>query len=127
MRWWYVFSIALFILPFTSADSSQSFAEERVILTRLFFQDDDAKTLRWADLYAGTPPSLGKVHDIAGFPKLAAEGQSLVQMGAARGMILVGVRDAEDGKKQSGWVLIDSGVGNEEHGDHGHSTYEKPP
>jgi hypothetical protein len=67
------------------------------------------------------------VQGIAGFPPLAAEGQSLVQMGTARGMILVGVRDDEDGKKQSGWILVDSGVGNEEHGDHGHSTYQLPP
>ncbi|WP_254508810.1 hypothetical protein [Anatilimnocola floriformis] len=106
-----------------------SHAEEtdRVILTRVFFQDDDARSLRWADLYAGSPPTLGKVQDVPGFPKLDVEEQSLVQMGAARGMLLVGVRDEQNGKKESGWILIDSGVGSEGHGDHSHSTYAQAP
>ncbi len=100
---------------------------ERVVLTRVFFQDDDTLTLRWADLYAGTPPTLGTVQTVSGFPKLDATAQTLVQMGAARGMILVGVRDSEDGKKLSGWVLVDSGVHSEDHGGHSHSTYHQQP
>jgi hypothetical protein len=100
---------------------------ERVTLTRVFFQDDNAKTLRWADLYAGSPPTLGKAQDVPGFPKLDPEEQSLVQMGSAHGMLLVGVRDEQDGKLQSGWILVDSGVGSENHGDHTHSTYQAAP
>lgn len=109
-----------------AADPAEK-ASEAVVLTRVFFQDDGAKTLRWADLHAGSPPTLGKVSDVAGFPKLDTESQSLVQMGTAGGLLLVGVRDSDDGKKQSGWVLIDSGVGNEEHEGHSHSTYSRPP
>lgn len=102
-------------------------AAEPIILTRLFFQDEDACTLKWADLQAGSPPTLGPVHDVAGFPKLDHEKQTLVQMGAAHGMLLVGVRDDEDGKRQSGWVLIDSGVRDEDHNGHSHSTYNQTP
>lgn len=126
MKWFFIF-LTLICVPAAVNSNLSNAAEERVVLTRLFFQDDEAKTLRWADLYAGSPPTLGKVQRIAGFPQLDAEAQSLVQMGAARGLILIGVRDEKDGKQQSGWVLIDSGVGEEEHGGHGHSTYQQTP
>lgn len=97
------------------------------ILTRIFYQDDESKTLKWADLHRGTPPTLGKVQEIANFPKLDNAKQGLVQMGAVDGWILVGVRDEEDGKFQSGWVLIDTGVEIEEHDDHSHTHYERAP
>lgn len=119
--------LALLLLLISAPFSSDLRGDEPNILTRVVFQDDDAKTVRWADLLAGSPPKLGPVQTIAGFPKLDAEKQSLVQMGVAEGMILVGVRDEEDGKLQSGWVLIDSGVRSEDHGDHSHSTYESAP
>ncbi len=51
----------------------------------------------------------------------------MVQMQAARGMLLVGIRDDDDGKFQSGWVLIESGVVEEEHGDHSHWEYADAP
>jgi hypothetical protein len=120
------FTLTLFLGLF-AVNSHALEATERVTLTRVFFQDDDAKTMRWADLYAGSPPTLGKVQDVPGFPKLDPEEQSLVQMGSARGFLLVGIRDEQDGKLQSGWVLVDAGVGTESHGDHAHSTYSQPP
>ncbi len=97
------------------------------VLTRLIFQDDDARTLKWADLLAGNPPQLGPIRTVSGFPKLDTEHQSLVQMEAAAGMILVGVRDDDDGQFQSGWVLIDTGVDGEEHGEHSHWSYPRSP
>ena len=97
------------------------------VLTRLVFQDDDAKTLNWADLLAGEPPQLGPISTVAGFPKLDAKRQSLVQMEAISSMILVGVRDDEDGQFQSGWVLVDTGVDADEHGDHFHWNYPRTP
>lgn len=97
------------------------------VLTRLIFQDDDARTLKWADLLAGNPPQLGPIRTVSGLPKLDTEHQSLVQMEAAAGMILVGVRDDDDGQFQSGWVLIDTGVEAEEHGDHSHWSYPRSP
>ena len=97
------------------------------VLTRLIFQDDDAKTLKWADLLAGEPPQLGPITAVAGFPQLDKEHQSLVQMEAASGVILVGVRDDDDGQFQSGWVLIDTGVEANEHGDHAHWSAPRTP
>lgn len=97
------------------------------ILTRVLFQDDDTRTLKWADLRAGEPPTLGPVQPVEGFPKLDSERQTLVQMEAAQGYVLVGVRDDDSGNFQSGWVLIDTGVVEEEHGDHSHWTYPRPP
>lgn len=97
------------------------------VLTRLFFQDDDATTLKWADLLAGNPPQLGPIGTVSGFPKLDTEHQSLVQMEAAFGVILVGIRDDDGGQFQSGWVLVDTGVEAEEHGDHSHWSYPRSP
>ena len=74
------------------------------VTTRLFFQDDEAKTIRWADVVAGETPQLKSVEVVAGFPSLDAKRQDLVQMKLANGILLVGVRDHMDGKFQSGWV-----------------------
>lgn len=94
---------------------------------RVFFQDAESATLRWADLLATTPPQLSTPQVVAGFPQLDPQRQSLVQMAAAGGKLLVGVRDDEDGEFQSGWVLVDSGVEEEDHGDHSHWYYNSAP
>jgi hypothetical protein len=101
--------------------------EAATVQSRLFFQDEAGATLYWADMIAGDAPSLSTPKVVEGFPKLDPDKQSLVQMRDASGMIMVGVRDEEDGQFQSGWVLIDSGVREEEHGDHSHWYYEHPP
>lgn len=95
--------------------------------TRVFYQDDESSSLKWTDLVMGEQLQFGPVGEIAGFPKLDPKKQSLVQMEAARGMILVGVRDKEEGKFQSGWILIDTGVDEEGHGNHSHWYYNRPP
>lgn len=97
------------------------------VLTRLIFQDDDAKTLKWADLLAGDPPQLGPITLVSGFPELDKEHQSLVQMEAASSLVLVGVRDDDDGQFQSGWILVDTGIDADEHGDHVHWSYPRTP
>jgi len=98
------------------------------IVTRLFFQDDQAGTIRWADLKLNRGElSLSDVQEIPGFPKLDGEQQRLVQMEAAEGFLLVGVRDDNDGETGSGWVLMETGVKQEEHGDHSHWLYQKAP
>jgi hypothetical protein len=96
-------------------------------LTRVFIQDAQTLTLKWADLLSQQPPVFSEPREVEGFPKLAPERQSLVQMAASAGKILVGVRDTEDGEFQSGWVLIDTGVEEEEHGDHSHWYYNAAP
>ena len=42
-------------------------------------------------------------------------------------MIGVGVRDDANGTHESGWVLVQSGVGYIDHGDHGHWTFKDKP
>lgn len=96
-------------------------------LTRVFFQDDSTKTVKWADLLAGKPPQLSAARDVEGFPKLDAARQTLVQMDVAQGHVLVGVRDDDDGKFQSGWVLIDTGLETEDHGNHLDWIYARSP
>lgn len=99
------------------------------ILTRLFFQDQEACALRWADvvLDAKRQPTLGTVNEVAGAKKLDPQRQNLTQMQLCQGTILIGVRDKEDGTFESGWFLVHTGVEYEEHGDHGHWRYHGKP
>lgn len=97
------------------------------IATRIFFQDDDAKSLRWADVKVGETTTVTTPQAVTGFPSLDPMKQSLVQMEAAGGYLLVGVRDEENGQFQSGWVLVETGVEEEEHGDHSHWQYPHAP
>jgi hypothetical protein len=100
-----------------------------VTLTRLFYQDHQQRALRWADVTLDPRGrlSLSRVQDIPAFPQLDVDKQTLVQMGESHGLLLVGVRDREDGQFQSGWVLIHTGVVHEDHGDHGHWLYKRKP
>ena len=95
--------------------------------TRIFFQDDATKTVKWADLLSVQPIQLGEVHEVEGFPKLDVARQTLVQMDVAQGHVLVGVRDDDDGKFQSGWVLIDTGLETADHGNHLDWIYARSP
>jgi len=112
--------------------ASQATASERnsgYTITRLFFQDHAARALRWADLRTDDNGRLrlDRVVDVPGFKKLNVDRQKLVQMAESQGLILVGVRDEDDGQYESGWVLLHSGVRHEDHGDHGHWIYKARP
>ncbi|MFQ3593152.1 MAG: hypothetical protein SNJ82_08180, partial [Gemmataceae bacterium] len=116
------------LLATPSADAQAKKTAKRP-LTRLFIQDEKATTLKWADVRqaADGKLSLSPLVSIEGFPKLDPAKQKLVQMRESNGLIVVGVRDNNDGKDQSGWVLLRSGVGYTEHGDHGHWDFKKKP
>lgn len=97
-------------------------------LTRLFVQDVKTASLRWADLrVASGKLALDPPADVTGFPKLIPARQKLVQMRESGSLVCVGVRDDADGAFGSGWVLVQTGVGYADHGDHGHWSYKKPP
>ncbi|APZ94867.1 hypothetical protein [Fuerstiella marisgermanici] len=96
------------------------------IMTRIFWQDRDTDQLSYADITAADKWSI-KRGWVDGFPKLDAEQQDLVQMKASDGVLMVGVRDHDDGKHQSGWVAIDTGVFEEPHGNHTHWKYTRKP
>ncbi|MGL4551576.1 MAG: YncE family protein, partial [Gemmataceae bacterium] len=96
---------------------------------RLFVQDLKTSSLKWADVRAGDGDSFeaGAWADVPGFKKLDPARQKLVQMSHAGGLVCVGVRDDADGAHESGWVLLRSGVGHVDHGDHGHWSFKKKP
>jgi len=124
-------SIAIFILSIFAASSLIAASPDKsgaiTAVTRVFYQDDEAKTIKWATLRDGNPPQLDTPQEVIGFPKLDTKKQSLVQMAAVANWILVGVRDTEEGKFQSGWVLIDTGVEWHDHGSHSHTHYDRRP
>ncbi len=95
-------------------------------MMRIFWQDRDTDRLSWADITASNKWGIERGW-IQGFPKLDAEKQDLVQMKHNNGVLVVGVRDHDDGKHQSGWVSIDTGVFEEAHGDHSHWKYTGTP
>ena len=121
--------LALCLITWTSCELSAAppVAANAKRLTRVFFQDDATKTVKWADLLAGKPPQLSEAREVEGFPKLDAVRQTLVQMEVAKGHVLVGVRDDDDGKFQSGWVLINTGLETADHGNHLDWNYARSP
>ena len=93
-------SAGLILLALAGVVSAE--APKPRIITRLFLQDEDARTLKWANVLLSDTVQLGPVQVVEGFPKLDSERQTLVQMEAAAGMVLIGVRDDDDGKFNSG-------------------------
>jgi hypothetical protein len=95
----------------------------------LFFQDHKTCSLRWADIRLDDKGqfSLDVAADVDGWKKLNADKQKLVQMRESNGLLMVGVRDEDEGGFESGWVLLHTGVGYTDHGDHGHWRFKKKP
>ncbi|WP_417746866.1 hypothetical protein [Rosistilla oblonga] len=94
---------------------------------RLFWQDDADATVRYGDLKRQGNDYTLEAKTIDGFPALDVAEQSLVQMQADSGLILIGVRDQADGTIGSGWVAIESGGVEEPHGDHSHWKFPSAP
>lgn len=115
--------VALLCVMATPADAQTNRTKT---MMRIFWQDRDTDQLSWADITTRVKWGI-KRGWVQGFPKLDAEKQDLVQMKHSNGMLVVGVRDQEDGTFQSGWVSIDSGVFEEAHGNHSHWKYGTNP
>ncbi|MEO1529974.1 MAG: hypothetical protein AAFX06_31550 [Planctomycetota bacterium] len=114
------------VLFTTVAFVSSAFAEGRTI-TRVFWQDEASSSVHWGDLKKSSQGWSIEKGSVEGYPELDSEMQSLVQMRADQGLLLVGVRDSEDGMFGSGWIAIESGVVEEPHGDHSHWRYLQTP
>jgi hypothetical protein len=101
----------------------------QAVVTRLFFQDYQTKTVLWADVKEDEQQKLvlSPVTPVPGLKKLDATKQNLVQMAESKGLILVGVRDNAAGGYENGWYLLHCGVSNDDHGDHGHWQYKSAP
>lgn len=96
-------------------------------LVRLLWQDDADLSLKWSDVTRGPNGLTLSPQAVTAFPKLQADQQSFVQMEETNGIIVVGIHDNDNGNFQSGWVALNSGVVEEEHGDHSHWHFENPP
>ncbi len=116
----FVFSVVLMSFAAASADD----LGPRV--ARVIWQDRDKDVLMWGEVHAGDKWVVS-ASPLKGFPGLNVEKQDLVQMEHAEGHLLVGVRDNDDGKFQSGWIVIDTGVREEPHGDHSHWKFVSAP
>ncbi len=95
-------------------------------VARLLWQDRDKDVLMYGEVHAGEK-WIVSASPVKGFPKLDVEKQDLVQMEHAGGHLLIGVRDNDDGKFQSGWITVDTGVREEPHGDHSHWKFVSAP
>lgn len=102
-------------------------AEAKQVNCRVFYQDHKTKELKWFNFYQGTTYTYSSPQNVEGFPKIDPEKQNLVQMGACKGTLLVGVKDNTDGEYQSGWVLVSTGVREIPHGNHSHWKYDQNP
>jgi hypothetical protein len=96
-------------------------------IARIFWQEMESQSLRWGDLQRTGNDWRLEANSIEGFPALAPETQSLVQMESLDNMLVTGVHDMDRGTIGSGWVAIQSGVSLEEHGDHAHAHFDDAP
>jgi len=96
-------------------------------LCRLFWQDRDEGTIRTANLRTKLDGFATESLSIEGLSQINLERNSLVQMALSGTNLIVGVRDNQDGKHSSGWLVIDTGVEEESHGDHSHWHYQQSP
>ncbi|GAB5405551.1 MAG: hypothetical protein Aurels2KO_37820 [Aureliella sp.] len=95
-------------------------------MARVFWQDSATQTVHWGDLKRGDSYSLEK-QELAEHPEVDPERHMLVQMKAIDELVLLGVRDDDDGNFKSGWGVIDTGAEKESHGDHFHWHLEEAP
>lgn len=109
-----------------AAVASPTLAAGRKV-ARVFWQDDTAATVCCGDLKRSSSGWSIEKLSIEGFPQLDPDLQSLVQMRMDDGLVVVGIRDTEDGTIGSGWVAIESGVVEEPHGDHSHWRFSRAP
>ncbi len=116
----------IFPLP---GDAGEPSATPPRPFARLFVQDSKTCDVRWTDvrLDAQGKFSFEKLTPVPGFPQLDPTKQKLVQMRESQGFLCVGVRDLQGGDFGSGWVLIQSGVTFQDHGDHGHWQFQRKP
>jgi len=114
-------------IPGKQVEKTTSKKKKKRTVCRLFFQDHETKTVKWADIISSDSLKMETPSVIEGFPKVDSEEQNLVQMENSLGTILVGVRDHEGGENQSGWIFLNSGVKEESHGNHAHWYYKKKP
>ena len=105
--------------------TNQAFGQRT--LARLFWQDDETAAVRWGDLTRHDGQYALSNEPIKDFPPIDVQEQSLVQMQMHDGVLLSGVHDGSGGEVASGWVAVDTGVTEQEHGNHSHWHFDDQP
>lgn len=122
------FSIVLLALTILGLETKLVQAAPPESMARIFWQDREKKTLMWGELVKiGSGLILRNGGQVQGFPKLDKDRNELVQMERIGNVLVVGVRDDDNGQFLSGWVAIDVGVDEMPHGDHSDYNYRNPP
>ena len=118
--------IQSFVLVLLACLACPPSAQGRTI-ARLVWQDDASASVYCADLNKTADGWSLDNHTIEGMPAIDEAEQSLVQMQHHDGMLVVGVRDVDEGEIASGWFAIETGVVEEPHGDHSHWYFKEQP
>lgn len=109
-----------------TASSAQAAPPEK--MARIFWQDREKKTLMWGEMVKiGSALVLRNGGPVQGFPNLDKDRNELVQMKRIGSVLVVGIRDDNNGKLSSGWVAVDVGVDEMPHGDHSDYNYRNRP
>jgi hypothetical protein len=123
-----VWFVTIAVLCFTSMASPSADAQgiRTRTMMRIFWQDRGTDKLSWADLTKGEKWGI-KRGWIQGFPNLDPEKNDLGQMQYSNGVLVVGVKDLENGQLQSNGVSVNTGAFEEPHGNHTHWKYSIEP
>lgn len=95
-------------------------------ITRVFWQDRESGKLSFADIVATNKWNLkrGWVQD---YPSIDAKSQSLSDIRVVGIAVVAGLSATEKNSVGGGWIVLDSGVFEEPHGNHFHWRYSKKP
>ncbi|WP_166825846.1 hypothetical protein [Thalassoroseus pseudoceratinae] len=126
--WVSLFSLLGVLGPFERSATANASGRRSERMVRIVWQDREEKTLRWGEFVQVGPRLLFRTGgEVQGFPSLKKERQELVQMQRMEDILVVGVRDDDDGQFQSGWAAVDLGVDEIPHGDHSDYEYRNHP
>jgi hypothetical protein len=122
-------SVACYLVggaPIAMAQQAPSVNQMKNAMARLLWQDAHAPELTWSNVANVNSQWVLEPQKLSGMPVIEP-GVSWVQMEAINDVVVVGAHDDNEGRTQSGWIAIQSGVYEEEHGDHSHTRFDKPP
>jgi len=127
-RWLLSLLITVGLLSGTAPLHAEESHEHGTPITRIVWQDRESKSLRWGQFsQVGSHIEFTKHDAVEGFPQLDTERNELVQLDRIGRVVVVGIRDDDNGKFQSGWAALDMGVRSHSHGDHDDHVYREPP
>ena len=118
-----VLACGVLLATLTTNASAQNVRETTIM--RVFWQDAVTQKLSYANLTASSRWNLRRGW-VSGFPALDPATQTLGDMVAADGQVIVSVEAGSD-TAAGGWLCLDSGAFEEPHGNHTHWKYTRRP